>query len=171
MSSIVEEVNALREQLRALSDRAAIGELIGRYHLGLDQKQLNDAWARSIFTKDAVLEYPVGEHRGIEGLVGFHKGVVDRWERTLHITTNYSIDLDSDQARLKSSLFAVQIHLAQTRRQRNDDSAFFVAGTYDGELVRLSGGWRIQRLAFRVAWIKGRGPADLEEMTKALAAK
>ncbi|MFD1273414.1 hypothetical protein ACFQ51_21895 [Streptomyces kaempferi] len=49
-------------------EESEISTLLDRYLIGLDDDELDDAWARGLFTKDALVEFPMSLHEGLEGL-------------------------------------------------------------------------------------------------------
>lgn len=148
----------VQRQLRGLLDREEIASLMQRSTTSFDDKTLDDAWARSVFTDDVELAFPIGNHRGIAGISAFHKNSIAKWERTLHFTTNYVTNFDGDTATIRANLFAIQIHLAETRHIRSSYAAFLVAGMYHGDVLRTPSGWRFRRLEFRVFRTCGEGP-------------
>jgi len=52
---------------------AAVAALLDRYLLGLDDDKLDDDWARSLFTADATVEFPMSRHSGLAGMAGWHR--------------------------------------------------------------------------------------------------
>jgi hypothetical protein len=148
----------MQRQLRDLLDRDEIANLMQRSTTSFDDRAVDDAWARSVFTDDVELSFPIGSHSGIGGTAAFHRNSTAKWERTLHFTTNYVTSIDGDNATIRANLFAIQIHLAETQRVRGSDADFFVAGEYRGDVLRTPLGWRFRRLEFRVFRTYGEGP-------------
>jgi len=172
MSSVTDEITMLRDeiatmrdQLRLLSDRAEIGDLLDRYIIsvdGLDEVRFDAAWARSIFTDGVVLEFPPGNHEGMEGIGEFHAEVMNRFEKTWHLSSNHLIEVHGDRATVRMTLTATHVHLARTRLQRGDDSPFVVGDYFNGEVVRTPEGWRIRRMKLNVVWTLGKPPVGVD---------
>lgn len=134
-----------------------VGSLLDRYLLDLDDDgvALDDAWARSLFTEDAGVEFPMGGHQGRAGLADYHRRTLSAWERTQHIHSPAVVELLEGRAVLRANLMSVLVHKA-------DDSAppIFVTGTFvSGEARLTPDGWRLSRLSFRLGWTAGRPPA------------
>jgi hypothetical protein len=161
MHSTQDDIAALRSELRALSDRAEIARLCDRYATHLDKSRHTDAWLDTVFTNDALLTFPMGQYKGMEGLARFQEMARTTFARTHHISSNYDIELDiepdtepdSDRAQVRAHLMAA--HLA-TR----DDTGrhFMIGGHYDAEAVRTPRGWRIRELTFDLVWTSGEAP-------------
>ncbi|MFJ1974919.1 nuclear transport factor 2 family protein [Streptomyces sp. NPDC087903] len=152
------ELAALREQVRILTDRAELAELIDRYVTLLDTQDehgFDDTWTRGVFTDDCRLEFPVGRASGLDGLAAFHLEKKSRFARTHHVAATYGIHLDGDTARLRAHLVASHVH--------HDDGPdpggrFDIGGYSEGEAVRTPDGWRLRRWTFHLVWSAGAGP-------------
>jgi hypothetical protein len=160
IAELQHELAGLRRQVRVLQDRAEIGDLLDRYTTSMDRLDatgFDDAWARSMFTDDVVLEYPPGTHHGIHGVGHFHAEVMGRFEATWHLSGNHLVDLDGDRADVRMTLTATHVHPPETRGQRGEDP--FVVGDYfDAEVVRAPAGWRIRWMRLTVVWVSGVPP-------------
>ncbi|MEU0154739.1 nuclear transport factor 2 family protein [Micromonospora fulviviridis] len=142
-------------QLAAAAHRIEVAALLDRYLVGLDSAGpdsagLDDAWAGSLFTADAVVEFPVGRHQGIDGLAGFHRTAMAKFDRTQHLNSPAVVDLDGDRARLRANLISTQVLKSQE---------LFVTGTAAvGEAVLTAHGWRLRSMSFRLIWKTGEPP-------------
>ena len=124
--------------LRAAADRIEIHELLNRYAFGID----NWDWdvLRRVFTADAVVDfssmgrYVEGEStvEGIESIIAWYEGALEKFRGVLHFMTNHMVDLDGDRAR--ATCLMQVLHLP-------------MGGVYRADCVRTSSGWRIRRLA------------------------
>ncbi|MEU8258904.1 nuclear transport factor 2 family protein [Micromonospora inaquosa] len=149
MSTVDTEYLAAARHAAAVH-RSEVAALLDRYLVGLDSAGLDDAWARSLFTADAVVEFPVGRHQGIEGLAGFHRTAMAKFDSTQHLNSPAVVDLDGDRARLRTNLISTQVLTSQE---------LFVTGTAaDGEAVLTAHGWRLRSLSFRLIWKTGEPP-------------
>lgn len=141
-------------QLQALTDRAEITDLIDRLFRALDERGLDRAWGRSIFTDDVHVTFPIGEHQGLDEVVAAVAEGMDRFGPTQHSGSNYLIDLDGDRATVRWN--AIQTHLPPGATPF--DEPFVSGGYYDGEAVRTADGWRFRRQAYHLVWLTGRPP-------------
>jgi hypothetical protein len=165
-------VAASSDQLRGLVDRAAVGELLDRFILALDEHDLDDGWLRTIVTEDVRFEFPLGRHEGVDGLAAYLERPMAAFEDTQHLTSNAVVDVDRDRATLKANMIATHVHPPDHRAggdagplvllgSRSDGRAreVLVIGTHmDGEARRTEAGWRLRRLTFRLSWILGEPP-------------
>jgi len=153
MTSTHDDIAALRAQLRVFSDRAEISELCDRYVMNLDKNRGNDSWFGSVFTDDVHLTFPTGDYKGMDGLAAFQKMARTAFERTHHISSNHTVELDGDEARVRAHLLAIHV------RQGTEPGAHFdIGGHYEAEAVRTANGWRIRRFTFDLVWNAGQGP-------------
>ncbi|MEU6895971.1 nuclear transport factor 2 family protein [Streptomyces sp. NPDC046557] len=153
-----EEVADLRAQLRVLTDRAEIVELVDRYVTLLDTQDdygFDDAWTRSVFTEDCRLEFPVGRFEGLDGLAHFHFEKKAKFDRTHHLAANYGINLKGDVAILRVHLIASHVHLHDGP---DPGGRFDIGGYSEGEAVRTLDGWRLRSWKFNLKWSAGDGP-------------
>jgi len=155
-----DEVTALRAEVRALTDRAAIAELIDRFSRDLDEytaegKAFDATWVRSYFTEDADVAYPPGSATGAEAIATLIGGTgMAPFRRAHHVTTNYVLRLQGDRATVRFNLVATHV--------RHDGDLFTVGDVYRGDLARTPGGWRFARQGLDVTWTDGPppGPTD-----------
>jgi SnoaL-like domain len=155
MGAVEQDAAALRAEVGRLVDRTEVQELLSEYLRAFEERRLDEAWARSIFTDDVEVEFPPGAHRGIDGIVTFHRPLMDLWDRTLHATSDHAIDVDGDHANLRAKLLATHVH-------RSDDPGelFHIGGRVDGEARRTEGGWRLRRVRLDLTWTQGDPPAS-----------
>ncbi|WP_034518044.1 nuclear transport factor 2 family protein [Actinomadura rifamycini] len=147
-----------------LIDRMDIIELVGRYMVSLDERNIDDAWARRFHTADVAMEAPVGEAAGLDGLAESTRVALERFERTQHLASNHIVDLDGDRAAVRWDALMVHVHLASTAAARGEEPGahFDVGGRFDAEAVRTADGWRFRRMAVRPVWFDGRPPIGME---------
>jgi hypothetical protein len=139
---------------------ASPATLLDRYLISLDDEKLDGAWASRLFTEDAVVEFPMSRHTGIEGLAEYHRDSLAAFSATQHLAGPTVVDrLADDRVRLRANLVSTHVHLGAT-----PDTELFVAGTFaTGEARRDPGGtWRLSSLSLRVVWRTGSpsGPQD-----------
>jgi hypothetical protein len=170
--TLPEEVEALRHEVlqlqadvRLLRDREEINALLDRYVVSADllrQDDFDESWARATFTDDVVLEFPPGDHEGIRGIAEFHRTVMERFERTWHLTSNHLIDLQEDVAEVRMTLLATHVHLAEAREAWGDDTRLTAYDHYEGTVARTRFGWRIKRMKLNIVAIDGRPPLGVQ---------
>jgi hypothetical protein len=126
---------------QALSDRAAIEDVLTRYTYAMDTK--NWALMESLFTKDATADFskvggpakPIESAKGIAQLLRTALGTLI----TQHVSSNALIELQGDRANVTSYL------LAQHWR-KSDGVEFISRGRHVDVLVRdkATGNWLLQ---------------------------
>ncbi|MEU2562872.1 nuclear transport factor 2 family protein [Streptomyces longispororuber] len=132
-----------------------ISSLFDRYVLGLDYDELDDEWARGLFTDDVLIEFPISRHAGIEGLVDYHQKALSMWAATHHVNTPAIVSADADRATLRANMMAVRVHHERAGATREHYSS----GTcVTGDAVRTERGWRLSRLSFQLIWKTGTPP-------------
>jgi hypothetical protein len=137
----VTEIETLRREVQALTDRQAVADLIDRLGLWLDEKRF--AEARTILAEDVRVRTPGGTAAGIDGVVA--QAARNHRERTQHVISNVRVDVDGDRAAAGANLlvtFAGQdgaVRVAQGER-------------YAFEAVRETDGWRLASIAVTPVW-------------------
>ncbi|MEU8590483.1 nuclear transport factor 2 family protein [Streptomyces sp. NPDC048664] len=137
-----------------------ISALLDRYLVGLDDDDVNDTWARGLFTKDARVEFPMSVHEGLDGLADYHREALSAFAATQHLGSPAVVEIDEDGERavLRANLVSTHVH--------HDASAaepLFQAGTLaTGQARRTAEGWRLSSLALRVLWTRGAPPRSGE---------
>jgi hypothetical protein len=156
--STEDEVLALRDQVRALTARAEITDLINRLARELDERVLDpqrfdEQWAGSFFTEDARTSYPVGGFTGIAAIAEGIRAGMSKFVRTQHVHSNHIIDLGDDSATVRWDLLATHV-----LRESGEEHLFSVGDYYDGEVVRTAAGWRFRQMTLHVTWTTGTPP-------------
>jgi hypothetical protein len=145
-------IEEMRRELRALTDRAEIADLLDRYLRSLDEGPLDEEWARAFHTEDVTAEMPVGTVSGRDALLATVRRAMGLFERTVHLGSNTVIELDGDHATARGAQLSTHV-LAD-----GSEEVFVSAGHTESELVRTPAGWRISATALRVAWTQGTPP-------------
>ncbi|MFJ8753437.1 nuclear transport factor 2 family protein [Streptomyces sp. NPDC102441] len=138
---------------------ADIRTLLDRYLIGLDDEELDDAWAAALFTRDARVEFPMSGHKGLEGLAAYHRDSLAAFAATQHLGSAAVVDIKEEgRAVLRANLVSTHVH-----RPGAAGGPLFTAGTLATGEARLTGeGWRLAALSFRVLWTDGSPPAPQE---------
>ena len=151
-----------QRELRELIERERLVALIDRYVTTLDDpSSFDEDWARSLFTEDVRLEHEIAVLEGIEQVAAAHRVVMDRWERTLHFSTNHRIELAGEHAHLTARLMAIHLHPGE-----DPPDALIAANLVDADAVHTSRGWRFQRFAPRTVWRAGPCPAQFGQSAR-----
>ncbi|MET9377913.1 nuclear transport factor 2 family protein [Streptomyces sp. NPDC003035] len=134
------------------TDIAAVTRLFDRYLRSLDDRgPFDEAWAASFFTEDASTSTPAGDVHGRDAVAANVRMAMGLFDRTLHIGSNYLIDVDGDRATLLGNQLSTHV-LA------GDGGLFLSGGRTENELVRTAGGWRLSRADLRIVWTQGNPP-------------
>jgi len=134
--------------------KSEIVDLVDRYLRSLDERKLDNDWAREFFTEDAVAAFPIGNAEGIGEIVSCTRLGVLRFARTQHLGLNYLVDasLRGDGASARWNQVNHHVH---------PDGDLFSTGTWsEADFVRAPAGWRIARAAMHVTWTSGRAPGQ-----------
>jgi hypothetical protein len=135
--------------LQAVIDKMEISEMQSRYMFALDWHE-PDVYA-SLFTDDAVLEWPEGSARGREAIRQACVRIGQFYDRLAeasgprkpfhlrHFVTNRVFDIKGDQARV----WAYWLDLNNDNLQRWPYVAAY--GYYEDDLIRTPDGWRFTR--------------------------
>ncbi|MFF7728331.1 nuclear transport factor 2 family protein [Streptomyces sp. NPDC008001] len=152
------DTDTMQRQLRHLSDRAEIIELVDRYLRSLDEGGLGEGgfgeeWGRAFFTEDAGSRTPAGEVRGRAEVVRAVASAMALFERTVHFGTNYLIDIDftGDRATVTGNQLSTHV-------LRASGELFESGGRMSHELVRTGEGWRMRRADLEIVWTRGAKP-------------
>ncbi|MGW2105421.1 nuclear transport factor 2 family protein [Streptomyces sp. NPDC001948] len=148
----------VQRQLRALTDRAEITDLMDRYLRSLDEGVFDEEWARAFHTEDVTAEMPIGTVHGREALLAHIRRGMALFDRTVHLGTNAVIEVDGDRATARGAQLSTHV-LAD-----GSGGLFVSAGHADSELVRTADGWRISASVLRVVWTQGNPPRLPEEL-------
>jgi len=148
-----------QRELRELIERERVGALVDHYVHTLDAPgPLDEDWARSLFTEDVRFVHEIAVLEGIVEVAAAHRMVMDRWESTLHFSTNHRIELDGGHAHVTARLMAIHVHPGE-----DPPDSLIAANLVDADAVQTSNGWRFERFAPRTVWRTGRSPARVDE--------
>lgn len=139
--------------------RADVADLLARYFVSLDDEELDDSWAAGLFTKDAVVAFPISRHQGVEGMAAYHRAALEAFAATQHLGSPPVVTVDGDRAVLRANLISTHVHHAHHARPQGELAPLFATGTFvDGEARRTPEGWRLSLLSFRLLWADGTPP-------------
>ncbi|MFJ8929969.1 nuclear transport factor 2 family protein [Streptomyces sp. NPDC102364] len=157
------DTEEMQRQVRVLTDRAEITDLLDRYLRSLDDGLLDEEWARAFHTEDVTAEMPIGTVHGRDALLARIQGGMALFDRTVHMGTNAVIEIDGDRATARGAQLSTHV-LAD-----GSGSVFVSAGHADTGLVRTADGWRISASTLRVVWTQGPPPRLPDDIAAARA--
>ncbi|MET9520005.1 nuclear transport factor 2 family protein [Streptomyces sp. NPDC002994] len=137
-----------------------ISALLDRYLIGLDDQELDDAWAQELFTKDARVEFPMSRHEGLNGLADYHRDALGAFAATQHLGSPAVVEFGEagERAVLRANLVSTHVHHSGAAAE-----PLFQVGTLaTGEARLTADGWRLATLSFRVLWSRGTPPRPQE---------
>jgi hypothetical protein len=146
------------DQLQQLGDRQAIGDLVARLGLMLDEKRFDEA--PSILDDEVTVKTPGGSARGREAVAAQARR--NHTVRTQHVITNVLIELDGDRAHARANLIATFAPDRSSRLVINGeeqrDSYLALGEVYRFGAVRTEEGWRLSRIETEPLWSSQRLP-------------
>jgi hypothetical protein len=147
--------NSLHHQLRDITDRQAISDLITRLGVMLDDKRFDDA--RTVLSDDVAVQTPGGSARGPEAVI--EQARRNHTVRTQHVITDVLIDLIGDRAEARANLIVTFVPDSDQPEARlaigsSDQpvSRLMIGERYRFEAVRGERGWRLTRIEVGRVW-------------------
>jgi ketosteroid isomerase-like protein len=137
------EIETLRREVQALTDRQAVADLIDRLGLWLDEKRF--AEARTVLAEDVRVRTPGGTAAGIDGVVA--QAARNHRERTQHVISNVRVAVEGDRAAAGANLVVTFAGEDGALRAHGERYAF--------EAVRAPDGWRLSSIAVTPVWATG----------------
>jgi ketosteroid isomerase-like protein len=141
MSAItLDDLTLLRRDLRALTDRAQLIDLVSRLGRWLDSGATDDPAA--LFTEDVAVSTPGGRATGRDALVVQARR--NHAVPTQHVITNVLAAVDGDRASVTANLVVTFVDAPGAHHALGETYAFDAARTDDG--------WRLASVAVRPVW-------------------
>jgi ketosteroid isomerase-like protein len=125
--------------LREISDRLEIQDLIARYCHAIDRQRFDEL--DSIFTEDAVIDYTAfgAPRAGLAEMKGFLAEAMSRHATYYHLAATSTITIDGDGAECHTICHNPMV----LRREGRPDVLYYCGLWYHDRLVRTTAGWRI----------------------------
>jgi hypothetical protein len=145
--------------LRELSDRAEITDLVSRLGACLDESRFDEM--AGLLAEDATVRTPGGEAAGRAAVVAQARRSHSSDQSFQHVITNVLVDLDGDRATARANLV---VHIAVPGDRSPDDPVPAVAPraglgeVYRFGLARTPAGWRFARVEIEPRWLSGTLP-------------
>ncbi|MFG2114323.1 nuclear transport factor 2 family protein [Streptomyces sp. NPDC048718] len=171
------DIEETQRRLQSLTDRAEITDLMNRYVRSLDDGVFDEEWARAFHTEDVTAEMPIGTIHGRDALTARVRRGMALFDRTVHLGTNYVIEVDGDRATVRGAQLSTHV-LADgsgpgsgSGSGSGSGNVFISAGHAESTLVRTADGWRISASALRIAWTQGTPPRLPDDFAAASPAR
>jgi SnoaL-like domain len=146
-------VDISTERLALMLDRMDITDVLCRYGSAIDrcsadQSDATFALLADCLSEDVVVDYGVGGmHKGLDAWIAFVRQSAPRMGRTLHLYTNFLINVDGDTAH---AVFNVQA--THTWESERGPRFLIAGGTFEDDLRRTANGWRISHITLNALY-------------------
>jgi SnoaL-like protein len=149
---VTEGTTVAAYELRALADRAEIGDVLLRYFRGVDRRDWN--LVRGCFFEDAHNDYAPFYQGGLDDFMQFlaDPGGFGLFDRTFHFTGNQLIELDGDTA--DAETYAMAQHTSAADAGHATRNFLVVWLRYLDRFERRDGRWAIADRRIEVDWIR-----------------
>ena len=124
------------EAVQQLLDRVAIEDVLVQCALAQDRQDWDGV--AGCFEPDAVYLHPKGRIDGVAGIVERSRSALGALDSSQHLIGSIRIEVSGDTARSTSSF-----HAQHFRASAPGGDVFVISGTYDDDLRRRDGIWRI----------------------------
>lgn len=166
--TVTEQPNSvLTTDAARLADRVEISELLSRYCAAVDDKHISVEMVAATFTADGRYVMPNGAADvGPEAIAAGKARTFSRFRATHHVTSDHTIDIDGDTARLRANMTAMHLWAAEECDPLSLESHFLAGGVFEAIAVRTPDGWRFKELLARIVWRTGAGYATMAKIGK-----
>ncbi len=127
------------DEVRRLSNRAAVSDLLNRYAKMFDDRNFAEALP-TLITADADIELPPDKYQGTDSdsMAVYHAEAVSPFGPTQHIFTSHLIDLDGESAQFRANCHVTHT-LPPFAADGSPDNLFVVGSILAGEAVLDTG--------------------------------
>ena len=148
----------LTTKLTKITDTAEISELLSRFCSMVDDKSINITALETIFTQEGRIINPNGSTvTGPVAIKAEKTKSFNRFRATQHITSDHTIELEEDTARLRANMLAMHLWSPEDSDPLSLQTHFVAGGVFDATAVRTAEGWRFSELKSRITWRTGSG--------------
>jgi hypothetical protein len=143
----------LSSQLKELTDRSELVDLLYRLGAALDEKRYDDL--RTIYSDRAGFEFADTADVGdLETAIDNAKKMGKHFAHTHHVMTNPIVEIDGDNATVRTNLIATHVY-----RDDKPGEHYDVGIVYHFMAVRTARGWRFSHVKLQRIWSNGRWDA------------
>lgn len=136
--------------LKQLTDRIEIEELLVRYSRAIDSKDFDTL--ETLFTQDATFDGgSLGCPVGAPAIRAMIEGTLTGLDSTQHLVGKSLVELDGDQAEVRTYLISQHIRESTPGPVKH----YALGGEYADRLVRTPAGWRIAYRRLDRMWKEG----------------
>jgi ketosteroid isomerase-like protein len=159
-----DDVSRLVDEVRRLSDRIVIGEMVPRFAAAMDAH--DEATLVRLFVSDVVVEHASGAFRGREELITGLRATGFKHVATHHLIATHRVEIDGDRASAVAYFHAVHLDDSERPEVHSDHGGWYLARfARDGEAWRFTylkqvSIWQAEQMARKRALT----PAVLEEL-------
>ena len=93
--------------LRDITDREALTGLVRRLYELFDDRRFDEL--NSVYTDTVELDFPSGRMVGLEAVTAMARQRAERYDRMQHVSTDISVELDGDAARIRTNHLAFHV--------------------------------------------------------------
>ena len=121
----------------SIEDRIACADVMLNYARGVDQRDM--VLYRRCFAEDVTAIHKGETYAGVDAWLAFIESALERFGPTQHMLGPPLVDLDGDRAHCRTDIQATHF-LADA-----PDSTLTLWGTYETDMARIGGAWKITR--------------------------
>ncbi|WP_405138756.1 nuclear transport factor 2 family protein [Nocardia sp. NBC_01388] len=148
--------------LRRLSDRTEIVELLSGYLAAVDDKRLDRTVVTTTFAADGRIVRPNGAAVvGHDNILESQSTSFARFRATHHVTGDHLVEIDGGTARMRANLTAMHLWSPEESDSHSLETHFLAGGVFDVRATRTGSGWRLTEMALHNTWRSGTGVAAM----------
>lgn len=157
----------MEEQIKLIIEKTQIADLLIRYFAAVDYKCLDIQIAKATFSNDAKIIRPDGsEMIGYETILEGHIKSFARFKATHHVITNFIIDINGDNATLRSNVIANHLWADNDNDPSLNNKYFLADGVFSAKAIKVDNYWRFTELGNNVVWRTGDGMKEMLNLFK-----
>jgi len=161
---VTTEASRLAAEVRQLSDRIALGEMLPRFAAAMDAHDEREL--ESLFSREMVVEHAGGGYRGRDEVLAGLRASAFTHAASHHLIATHRVHVDGDRASAVAYFHSVHLDDAERPDVHADHGGWYLA-----RFVRDGGEWRFTYLkqvsiwqAEQMARKRALTPAVLEEL-------
>ena len=140
---MTKEILDLSRRLRRLEDRQELADLIARYGIAVDDRDMNTLG--DLFSRSATVQHSQGRSTGRDAVIAFYRGRLSQFGPTYHYPHTQTIDFLSDEE--ATGVVAAHAEMAIGKE------AVMAAIRYMDRYVREDGRWKFLERGLRFLYV------------------